>query len=36
MLRYHDKLSFQADQDVYELLKNGGVDLKDIEAVIWR
>jgi hypothetical protein len=36
VLQYHDKFSFQAGQDVYELLEDGGVDLKDIEAVIWR
>jgi hypothetical protein len=36
VLQYHQKFNFEPGKDIYEVLRGGGVELNEIEAVIWR
>lgn len=36
VLKYHEAFSLVAGREVYDVLKDGGVDLSTIEAIIWR
>lgn len=36
VLAYHKAFTLDPGRDVYEVLRDGGVDLNKIEAVIWR
>ncbi|CAG9954058.1 unnamed protein product [Clonostachys rosea f. rosea IK726] len=35
VLKYHEAFSLVAGREVYDVLKDGGVDLNTIEAIIW-